>query len=152
MRIYMGRTAAFFLAIATCCGPILAQSADLSSPLGLWKTIDDKTGKARSLLRIYEQNGKIFGKVEKSFEPGAESRKCVKCTDERKDQPMIGLLIIREMKLQDGEYRGGDILDPESGSVYRCRLSLLQDGRKLKVRGFIGIALLGRTQVWERDQ
>ncbi len=130
----------------------IAGAADLSSPVGLWTTIDDSTGKPRGVVRIYQQDGKLFGKLEKSFKPGAEARRCTKCTDERKDNPVIGLVIIRNMVLSGDIYTGGDILDPDIGSVYRCRLTLEEGGRKLRVRGYIGISLLGRTQVWERSE
>ena len=129
----------------------ISLAADLSSPIGEWKTFDDKTGKARAIVRIYEQDGKLFGKIERSMTPGAESRVCAVCTDERKDQPMLGLVIIRNMKRTDDGYAGGDILDPDNGSVYRCKLHLDEGGAKLVVRGYIGISLLGRTQIWERQ-
>jgi len=128
----------------------LAAAADANSPIGLWKTFDDKTGSARGIVRIYEQDGKFFGRIERSFNPGAESRVCAVCTDDRKDQPIIGLLIIRNVKSKDGEYSGGDILDPENGSVYRCKFRLEQNGTRLVVRGYIGFSLLGRTQIWQR--
>jgi uncharacterized protein (DUF2147 family) len=121
------------------------------SPLGLWKTFDDKTGNARAIVRVYEENGKLFGRIEKSFTPGAEKRVCEICTDERKNQPIIGLLIIRGMQASDGEYSGGDILDPDSGSVYRCKFHVDETGTHLIVRGFIGFSLLGRTQTWLRQ-
>jgi uncharacterized protein (DUF2147 family) len=126
-------------------------AADASSPLGEWKTFDDKTGKARAIVRIYEQDGLLFGKIERSMTPGAENRFCAVCTDDRKDQPMLGLVIIRNMKRTDDGYAGGDILDPDTGSVYRCKLHVDEGGAKLVVRGFIGISLLGRTQIWERQ-
>jgi len=129
----------------------ISLAADLSSPIGEWKTFDDKTGKARAIVRIYEQDGKLFGKIERSMTPGAESRVCAVCTDDRKDQPMLGLVIIRNMKRTDDGYAGGDILDPDNGSVYRCKLHLDEGGAKLVVRGYIGISLLGRTQIWERQ-
>jgi uncharacterized protein (DUF2147 family) len=125
--------------------------ADLQSPVGLWKTVDDKTGMPRALVRIYLQGGKYFAKIEQSFTPGAESRVCSVCTDERKNQPIIGLLIIRNVTLHDGEYGGGDILDPDNGSVYRCKFHLEQGGTVLVVRGFIGFSLLGRSQTWQRQ-
>jgi uncharacterized protein (DUF2147 family) len=127
-----------------------AFAADPGSPLGLWKTFDDKTGAARAIVRIYEENGKLFGKIVSSFTPGAESRVCQACTDERKNQPILGLLIIRNMQADGGEYGGGDILDPDSGSVYRCKLHV-EGGTRLMVRGYIGFPLLGRTQIWQRQ-
>ena len=128
-----------------------ASAAEAGSPIGLWKTIDDKTGNARAIVRIYEQNGKLFGRIERSFTPGAENRVCDVCTDERKGQPIIGLVIIRNMQSKDGEFAGGDILDPETGTVYHCKFHLDHDGARLIVRGYIGISLLGRSQVWQRQ-
>jgi uncharacterized protein (DUF2147 family) len=126
-------------------------SAEPASPIGVWKTFDDKTGSARAIVRIYEQDGKLFGRIEQSFTPGAETRVCAVCTDERKNQPILGLIIVRNMKPDGSEYAGGDILDPESGSVYRCKMHLEQSGTRLIVRGYIGFALLGRSQTWQRQ-
>ncbi len=128
-----------------------APATDSPSPVGLWKTVDDKTGMPRALVRIYLQDGKYFGRIEQSFTPGAESRVCSECKDERKNQPIIGLLIIRDITLRDGEYGGGDILDPDNGSIYRCKFHFEQDGALLVVRGYIGIALIGRSQTWHRQ-
>jgi len=119
------------------------------SPIGLWKTIDDKTGAARAIVRIYEQDGRLFGKIEGSFMPGAEHRFCEVCTDERKGRPMLGLIIIRNMKHTGDEYSGGDILDPDTGSVYHCKMHV-EGGTRLVLRGYIGISLLGRNQTWQR--
>jgi len=105
----------------------------------------------RAMLLIYVQDGKYFIRIEQTLTPGPETRVCSVCTDERKDQPIIGLLIIRNVTLRDGEYRGGDILDPDTGSVYRCKFHLEKDGTILVVRGFIGISLLGRSQTWQRQ-
>jgi uncharacterized protein (DUF2147 family) len=124
-------------------------AAGSDSPIGLWKTVDDKTGAARAIVRIYEQDGRLFGKIESSFTPGAEHRVCTVCTDERKDQPILGLIIIRNMKRTDDEYAGGDILDPDTGSVYHCKMHV-EGGTRLVVRGYIGISLLGRNQTWQR--
>src|SRR5258708_196072 len=107
---------------------VTSQAADPQSPLGLWKTVDDKTGMPRAMVRIYLQDGKYFGRIEQSFTPGAETRVCSACTDERKNQPIIGLLIIRNVTLRDGEYGGGGILDPRTGSGHRCKPPLHQGG------------------------
>jgi uncharacterized protein (DUF2147 family) len=125
-------------------------AADASSPIGVWKTFDDRTGAARAIVRIYEENGKLFGKIETSFTPGADHRVCVLCTDERKNQPIIGLIVIRNMTRTGREYTGGDILDPENGSVYHCKMHV-EAGTRLVLRGYIGISLLGRNQTWERQ-
>jgi uncharacterized protein (DUF2147 family) len=130
-----------------------AVAAELS-PVGLWKTIDDNTGKPRGLVRIMEVNGEYQGKVEKIFIEAGEDRdpRCEKCDGARRNQPVIGMTILWGLKKQGDEYEGGAILDPESGKVYRARMKLEGDGGKLGVRGFIGFSLLGRTQTWVRDE
>ena len=126
-----------------------AAAAAADSPIGLWKTFDDKTGAARAIVHIYAQDGRLFGKIESSFSPDAEHRVCRVCSDERKDQPILGLVIIRNMKRTDDEYSGGDILDPDTGSVYHCKMHI-EGGTHLVVRGYIGFSLLGRNQTWQR--
>ncbi len=126
-------------------------TASAPSPLGDWKTIDDKTGRPRAIVRVYEQGGRLFAKIERSFTPGAQDRVCGVCKDERKNQPIIGLVIIRNMRFEDGEYTGGDILDPESGTVYSCKLRLDPSGSHLIVRGYLGFSWIGRSQTWERQ-
>jgi len=130
---------------------LLAQAADLASPAGLWRTFDDKTGKARGLVRIYEEDGAFWGKVEAALDPARAGRKCDACTDERKGQPVVGMVILRNMKKDGSEFTGGDILDAENGSVYRCKFKLSDGGRKLVVRGFLGVSLFGRSQTWTRE-
>ena len=124
------------------------------SPVGLWKTIDDNTGKPRGLVRIMEVNGENRGKVEKIFPKPGEDRdpKCEKCDGERHNQPVIGMTILWGLKKAGDEYQGGEILDPENGKVYRARMKLDGGGGELSVRGFIGFSLLGRTQTWMREQ
>jgi uncharacterized protein (DUF2147 family) len=120
------------------------------TPAGLWQTVDDKTHKPRGMVRIYEENGMYWGRIESSVDPRDASEHCDKCAGDRKDAPIIGLLIVREMKKHGDEYSGGDILDPDTGSVYKCRITVSADGGRLIVRGFIGVSLLGRTQTWTR--
>ncbi len=122
-----------------------------ATPAGLWRTIDDKTGKPRGIVRIYERNGELFGRIEESLKEGDRRERCDLCTDDRKDKPIIGLVIVRKLKRKGDEYSGGDILDPDTGTVYRCKIRLAEDGRKLVVRGFIGFSLLGRSQIWTRE-
>jgi uncharacterized protein (DUF2147 family) len=128
-------------------------AADLS-PLGLWKTIDDHTGKPRGLVRILQVDGEYLAKVEKIFpKPGEDPNpKCEKCEGTRHDQPVIGMTILWGLTKQGDEYQGGQILDPENGKVYRAKMKLEDGGRKLQVRGFIGFSLFGRTQFWVRDE
>jgi uncharacterized protein (DUF2147 family) len=128
--------------------------ADDSSPVGLWKNIDDHSGKVRSLIRITETNGELQGRIEKLFlEPSEDPNpKCTKCQDARKDQPIIGMMFMSGLKKDDDEYNGGQILDPNNGKVYRSKMELIEGGKKLKVRGYIGAPLFGRSQVWLRAE
>ena len=130
-----------------------AHAAELS-PIGLWKTIDDTTGQQRGLVRIREVNGQYEGKVEKTFPKlGEETNpKCEKCEGVRRNQPVIGMTILWGLTKQGDEYQGGEILDPENGKVYRSRIKLVDNGKKLDVRGFIGISLFGRSQTWIREE
>ena len=129
-------------------------SADVNSPTGLWKTIDDKTGKERSFVRITENNGVFEGKVEKIYDqPGDDPQHlCKECEGERKDKPIIGMTILWGLKKDGQQYAGGEILDPKNGSVYRAKMKLLDGGKKLEVRGFIGVSLFGRSQTWVREE
>lgn len=123
-----------------------------SSPAGLWKTVDDKTHKTRGLVRIYEKDGAFFGRIENTFDAKEAAERCIKCEGDRRDQPIIGLLILRDMKKRGSDYGGGDILDPDSGVVYRCKMALEDGGLRLVLRGYIGISLLGRSQTWFREK
>ena len=136
------------LALAAAAGSVLAQR----TPVGLWKSIDDETQAEKSQVRISDAGGVLTGKIEKIAEAGKQDSKCEKCSDERKDKPVLGMLIIRNAKADaDKEHwEGGDILDPTNGKVYKLRLKPVDGGKKLEVRGFIGVALLGRTQTWLR--
>ncbi len=135
-----------------CLFNLLLQAAvPATSPVGRWQTIDDKTGKPKSIVRVYEENGLLYGQVEKLLDPNAVQN-CTRCTDDRKDKPITGMIVVRGLKKNGTEYSGGDILDPKNGSVYRCKLRLLEDGKKLSVRGYMGVSLLGRSQVWTREE
>jgi len=127
-----------------------ATGAALLTPIGRWKTIDDKTGKPKAIVQIYQENGKLYGKIEATLQPDAK-KFCDKCKDERKDKPVVGMVIVRGLTLHGDEYSGGDILDPDNGSVYRCKIHVTEQGSQLSVRGFIGFSLLGRSQVWTRE-
>ena len=119
------------------------------SILGTWKTLDDETGKEKSIVEIYEQDGKIYGKIVELLEKENIGKKCIKCLGTDKDKPILGLVIIKGLSKDGDEYSGGKILDPKSGKIYKCSLSL-ESKDKLTVRGYIGISLLGRTQKWIR--
>jgi uncharacterized protein (DUF2147 family) len=125
-----------------------------NTPVGRWKTVDDVTGKEKSIVTIWEQSGKLYGKIQKLLDPNTPdypNPRCKECNGEQKDQPVVGLRILWDMKKDGDGWSGGMILDPESGKTYRCLLSLADGGKKLKVRGYLGLSLLGRTQYWLRE-
>lgn len=142
---------AFILTAAVSIAPAFA---DDSSPVGLWKNIDDATGKPKALIRITESNGALQGKIEQLFRAPSEDQnpKCDKCEGARKDQPIIGMEILSGLKKDGDEYAGGEILDPNNGKVYKSKLHLTDAGKKLSVRGYIGMPMLGRSQVWVRQE
>ncbi|KOS05930.1 hypothetical protein AM493_07700 [Flavobacterium akiainvivens] len=117
--------------------------------VGKWKTIDDETGQAKSIVEIYEKDGKVYGKIVEILNPAKKDAKCDKCKGADKGKPLLGLVIIKGLTKDDDEWTDGDILDPTKGKTYSCTITL--DGKdKLKVRGYMGVSLLGRTQVWHR--
>ena len=122
------------------------------SPTGLWKTFDDKTQKPRGLIRLYEENGAIFGRIEASVDPKEAREICDKCSGERKNKPVVGMVVLRGMRKQGSGYAGGEILDPDTGWVYRCKMNVEKDGEKLVVRGYLGFSLIGRSQTWVRQK
>lgn len=125
-------------------------SASWSSPAGLWAPLDGKTGKPEGLIRIYERNGLYYGRIEPSSPTDDRSARCTRCTGTRRNRPIIGLLIMRHLKPANDEYIGGEILDPNSGRTYGCTLRLTDGGRRLIMHGYLGIALFGRSQTWQR--
>jgi uncharacterized protein (DUF2147 family) len=125
---------------------IISLSLNAQDIFGKWKTIDDNTGKARSIVEITQEDGKAFGKILKLFREPEEDLDpiCDDCSDYRKDKKVIGMTIITEMAKDGAEWEDGEILDPENGKVYDCKL-WLEDGN-LKVRGYV--AFFFRTQTW----
>lgn len=144
--------AALALVAAGLALPSVAKAQ--ATPVGLWKTIDDETGTEKSLVRIVEANGVVSGKVDKALNPDPNaSRTCNLCEDDRKDQVIVGMEIIRgvaKSATSDGLWDGGEILDPQKGKTYKVRLTPIDGGSKLEVRGYVGMPLLGRTQTWLR--
>ena len=139
-------------ALALASPALRAQAPD--SPVGLWKNIDDETKQPKALIRITEQDGVLSGRIEKILTDKTDAI-CDKCTDERKDKPVQGMTIVQGMRRnaeEAGLFDGGRILDPNNGKVYRSQMRLVDGGRKLEVRGYIGMPLLGRTQTWIREQ
>ncbi|HVJ65786.1 MAG TPA: DUF2147 domain-containing protein [Bdellovibrionota bacterium] len=129
-----------------------ASAADLTDIAGKWRTIDDETNKPKSIVEITKVGEAYEGKVVQLFrEPTQDQNpKCDKCKDERKDQPILGLKIIDSLKKRESDWGEGNILDPNNGKTYDVKMELTEGGQRLKVRGFLGFSLLGRTQTWER--
>ncbi|TYR37810.1 DUF2147 domain-containing protein [Sphingobacterium phlebotomi] len=114
---------------------------------GKWKTVDDETGEAKSIVEVFQKaDGKYYGKISKLLiKP--ENDKCIQCKDDRKNQPLLGLEIIRGIRKNGDEFSGGTITDPKNGKSYKCIIT--RQGDKLLVRGYIGFSLIGRTQTWQ---
>ena len=123
-------------------------SMSAQSVIGKWKTIDDETGKAKSIVELTEKNGKLYGKVIEILTDKKDA-KCDKCPGAEKGKPIKGLTIIKGLKKEGKGYEGGTITDPSSGKEYKCALKL-NGADKLDVRGYVGIQALGRTQTWVR--
>ena len=131
-----------------------APTPSQTSPVGRWKTIDDATGKATSVVSIWEENGKLYGRIEKLIDPDSKDPdpRCNRCEGELKGKPLVGLRILWDLGKDGDKWSSGKVLDPDNGKVYKSLIIVEDSGKKLKVRGFIGFSLLGRTQYWLRDE
>jgi len=136
------------LAALGVCLVVRAQTA--ASPVGVWKTIDDKSGKAKSHIQIWEHKGVLYGKILKLIDPPSANPKCINCEGAMHNVPVVGMTIMRGLTRDGDEWNGGTVLDPESGKTYNVLLVMENGGKTLKVRGYIGLAMLGRTQRWQR--
>jgi uncharacterized protein (DUF2147 family) len=142
---------ATLVAAGALLGPLTALAQ--ATPAGLWKTIDDETKAEKSLVRVSEGGGVFTAKIEKLLDPTKQDAKCEKCSDDRKDKPVLGMTIIKNVKQNADDkalWDGGEILDPNKGETYKVRIKLAEGGKKLEVRGYVGAPLLGRTQTWLR--
>jgi uncharacterized protein (DUF2147 family) len=126
-------------------------SSGSSTPVGRWKTVDDATGKQTSIVLIWQENGKLYGRVEKLVDPPDPDARCVRCEGDLNGKRLIGLRILWDLTKDGDQWSGGKILDPDNGKAYKCLIALEDDGKKLRVHGYIGFSFLGRTQVWLRD-
>jgi uncharacterized protein (DUF2147 family) len=117
--------------------------------IGKWNTIDEVSGKALSVVEIFESNNRIYGKVVEILNPKNRNNTCKDCPGDDNNKPVLGLIIIKGLVKDGTEYNDGKILDPKSGKLYKCYIEL-ENPNKLKVRGYLGISLIGRTQYWER--
>ena len=144
-----------FLSLASLFMPPTAKASepmpDSGSPVGYWETISDVNHKPRSVIQLYESEGVLYGKAVKNLVPGDTlDRPCTKCPGELKDQTMAGMRVIWGLREKNGAWKGGKVLDPDNGKIYRCKLALSPDGDQLFIRGYLGISLFGRTQTWNR--
>jgi uncharacterized protein (DUF2147 family) len=134
-------------------GLMSARAAEPTA-VGLWEQVDENTGRAESWFRITEKNGVYQGNIVKMFpKPGEDPNEkwlCTKCEGEERNAPVLGLALIKGMHRGGFAYEGGTIMDPRDGQVYRALMNLSPDGKKLEVRGFLGISLFGRSQIWNR--
>jgi uncharacterized protein (DUF2147 family) len=142
--------------VALCAGLAAALPAGAieltgASPAGLWRTVSDVDGKAKAYVRIREENGVITGVIETILDPAKREDTCEKCDGARHGQRVQGLEFVWGLHRDGDGWAGGEILDPENGHIYSCKMSLSPDGRELHVRGFLGFSLLGRTQTWLRE-
>lgn len=143
------------LALAAALPPAVAQDASQqASPVGLWKNIDDVSGKPKALIRVTERGGELQGQIEKLYlAPGEDPNpRCGLCSGDKKDQPVLGMVFMSGLKKKGNEYSDGQILDPDNGKVYRSKLSVVDGGKKLNVRGYIGLPMFGRSQIWVRQE
>ncbi len=129
---------------------LIASTLASQSPVGTWTTVHDETGEKKSHVTIYEKDGKLYGSITKLLIK-LENTNCQECKGALKDKPLVGLVIIQGLKKVGHEWTGGSILDPKNGKTYKCTISLEGDN-KLKVRGYLGFSMLGRTQYWIRNK
>jgi len=137
----------FALLLALVAVPLRAQQL---TPAGLWQTISDVDGKAKAHIRIREVQGEYLGVIEKILNPAKQGERCEDCPGERHNQLVLGLTIIDGVHRDGDTFRGGHILDPDNGKLYSVKLTPIDEGRRLEVRGYLGFSLLGRTQTWIR--
>lgn len=144
--------ASLLLATAAAC------AATNDTPVGTWKQVDDVSGKAKSIIQITDTDGQLQAKVlqlmnrtPEEIARSGDPALCKKCNGERKDKPIVGMTIMWGVSKDDEVWDGGKILDPKTGKIYKVKLTLVDGGRMLDVHGYIGFALLGRSQTWERQ-
>jgi len=129
-----------------------ALASPLASPVGRWRTVDDATGKVKSIVAIREQNGKLYGTIEELFDPPVPHPTCYLCTGDLKDRPLVGLQILWDFVPDGTQWSGGQVLDPETGKIYRASMALEDGGKKLRLHGYFLVTLLGRTEHWLRAE
>jgi len=139
------------LILIACC--IAAPSLFANDVAGTWMTIDDETGKPRSYIQIWVENGIASGKITKilAIKEGENTNPlCTECKGGDYNKPVVGLVILRNLKQDGNEWNGGTIMDPNNGKTYKCKIKAENNGQVLRVRGYVGISMLGRTQIWKK--
>ncbi len=125
--------------------------ANSQSVLGKWYSLDPDTGLNESVIEVYEKGDKVYGKIIQILKEEDKEKTCIECTGKDKDQPIQGLVIVRGLSKEGDEWTGGKILDPKNGKLYKCYVTL-ENKDKLKLRGYVGFSLIGRTEYWLRVQ
>lgn len=139
---------AFILTLNSAFGA----TANLQSPVGYWRTIDDQTHQPSSVVQITESNNKLYGRIVKIYPKNGNKSDsiCSKCPGDLHNKPVLGMTFMWDLVKDNDGWGKGKIMDPKTGKIYKCQIHLTDNGTKLQVRGFIGISLIGRTQTWER--
>ena len=143
------------LALLLLALPLSAISQNVAAqntPVGTWTTIDDKTQKPKSIVEIYQaKDGSLAGRVTEILQSDRGPNPiCDKCSGDRKDKPVKGMVILWGIRQKGDTWEGGQILDPKNGKTYSVKVTPVEGGKKLDVRGFMGFSMLGRTQTWVR--
>jgi uncharacterized protein (DUF2147 family) len=153
MRSFYRIFSSSLLALLLLTSAAASVADDAVSPVGTWQTIDDSTHKPTAIIEISQNaDGTLSGKALKGLLPNDNGRRCTACKDDRKDQLIQGMTIVKDMKQDGDNWDGGKILDPNNGTEYKCKMHLIDGGKKLVVRGYIGFSLLGRSQTWIRQE
>ena len=149
LRIAAGIVTVAVVLVTLTTDVFAAQSKEV---VGNWITVDDNDGEKTSILKMWEKNGKLYGKVVRLLAPETPNPVCSECRGKNRDKPIEGMTILWGVTERDGGewWEGGYILDPENGKVYRVKIRTIQGGSRLEVRGYLGVSLSGRTQIWER--
>lgn len=130
---------------------IISSSINAQTIFGKWNSTNEKTGKVDSVIEVYEKDGKAFAKIVEIMNPERKNDVCKECKGDNKNKPILGMNILTGLEKDGDEWSGGKILDPRNGKIYKCYIKL-EDDKKLKIRGYLGFALIGKTAYWERAE
>ena len=145
------RRLAHLVVLAVFAAPFESTASGQATPIGLWNTVSDRDGKPTAVVEIREINGELSGVVRELIVVADPADSvCGACSGDRKGQRIVGMEILFHMRRDGEQWSGGEILDPENGKTYRATMKLIDGGRKLVLRGYIGVPLFGRSQTWLR--